>query len=112
MILEMFDVADKCIEEVQTTNEEMVMTKEDLIDFKNAKCCHICNKEFEKPGGKKLFCKSFKVRDHDHQTGKFRGAAHSHCNINYFTNRYVPVVFHNLKGYDSHLIMKHAYTIQ
>ena len=52
-----------------------------------------------------------KVRDHDHRTGKFRGAAHNKCNINYFSNRYLPIVFHNLRGYDSHLIIKKAYDI-
>jgi hypothetical protein len=50
-----------------------------------------------------------KVRDHDHLTGKYRGAAHKKCNIDYFSNRYVPVVFHNLRGYDGHLIIKNAY---
>ena len=69
----------------------------------HAKCCYICNgdfKENEQP-----------VRDHDHRTGKFRGACHNKCNINYYTNRYLPVVFHNLRGYDSHLIIKKAYDI-
>ena len=35
-------------------------------------------------------------------------AQHQKCNINYFTNRFIPVVFHNLKGYDSHFILKKA----
>lgn len=47
-----------------------------------------------------------KVKDHCHLTGKFRGAAHTICNINHrFTGR-IPVILHNLKGYDSHLIMQ------
>ena len=58
--------------------------------------CHICNEELG----------TDRVRDHCHLTGRFRGAAHSDCNLNYkFTNR-IPVVLHNLRGYDSHLIMQ------
>ena len=38
---------------------------------------------------------TFKVRDHDHLTGKFRGASHQNEDINYFNNRYLPVSFTN-----------------
>jgi hypothetical protein len=82
-------------------NQEMQITKAEEEDFKRCKKCHICNRNF---GESEL-----KVRDHDHITGKYRGAAHKKCNIDYFSNRYVPVVFHNLRGYDGHLIIKNAY---
>ena len=39
-------------------------------------------------------------------TKKYRGFAHWNCNINFKLTKTVPVIFHNLRVYDSHLIMK------
>lgn len=76
--------------------EPMQMTGNDWQSFKKASHCHICNQKLGQD----------RVRDHCHVTGKFRGAAHKDCNINYkFTGR-IPCVLHNLKGYDGHLIMQ------
>ena len=47
------------------------------------------------------------VRDHCHFTGKYRGAAHQHCNIMYRKTYTIPAYFHNFTGYDSHHIFKH-----
>ena len=47
-----------------------------------------------------------KVRDHYHISGKYRGAAHWSCIINLKISKKIPVLFHNLKGYDSYLIFK------
>ena len=44
------------------------------------------------------------MTDHCHVTGKFKGAAHWDCNINFQLPKNVHAIFHNLKGYDSHLI--------
>ena len=69
---------------------------------KNARICHICKNQFirnpEKQG-------DWKVRDHCHYTGQYRGAAHSKCNLAYKLPKYIPVIFHNLSGYDAHLII-------
>ena len=51
-----------------------------------------------------------KVRDHCHITGKYRGAAHWSCNVNLKLTRKIPVIFHNLRSYDSHLIIKEIST--
>ena len=47
-----------------------------------------------------------KVRDHCHYTGCYRGAAHLLCNLRYRVPSYIPVVFHNLLGYDVHMFIK------
>ena len=92
MIIELSELSDNCILEMKK-NQELKMSKEDNKKFWNATCCSICNSAFKE--------KETRCRDHDHRTGKFRGATHQKCNINYFNNRFVPVVFHNLRGYDS-----------
>ena len=58
----------------------------------------ICNKLFDVGDNK--------VKDHDHITRKYRGSAHWSCNIILKLTKKVPVTFHNLRGYDSHLIMQ------
>ena len=83
------------IEEKFKHVEPMIMTKEDWRSFHKASRCHICGKDLG----------ADKVRDHDHMTGRFRGAAHNECNLYYKFTGKIPVVFHNLRGYDSHLIM-------
>ena len=45
-----------------------------------------------------------KVTDHCHVTDKFISAAHWDCNINLRLTKNVPVIFHNLRDYDSRLI--------
>ena len=47
-----------------------------------------------------------KVRDHCHYTRKFRGAAHSVCNLRYKVPKEIPIVFHNCSTYDYHFIIK------
>ena len=53
-----------------------------------------------------------KVRDHCHWTGKFRGAAHSNCNLRLTEQTFIPVIFQNLKGYDSHLFINAFHSLQ
>ena len=77
------------------------MTNEDKESFRSAKECHICKIPY---GVNDNFNNI--VRDHCHVTGKYRGSAHEFCNLNFQLTDKIPVVFHNLKGYDSHFIMQ------
>ena len=47
-----------------------------------------------------------KVRDHCHYTGKYRGSFNSECNLKLKRTRTIPVLLHNLSGYDSHMFVK------
>ena len=65
--------------------------------------CHICEQGLsvcEKTGH------IFKARDHCHFTGEYRGAAHNECNFKCKKPLILPVIFHNLQDYDSHLFIK------
>ena len=79
-------------------HKELVMTKKDNEDFQNSTKCWICDNAYVDG--------DVKIRDHFHVTGKYRGSAHRDCNIKINLNHKIPVVFHNLKNYDSHLIMQ------
>ena len=74
------------------------LTKKQWKKYKKATKCHICYKPFTQT--------NLKVRDHCHYTGLYRGPAHSLCNLRYKIPSYIPVVFHNLSGYDVHLFIR------
>ena len=81
----------------------MRMTREDKHAHKTATNCHVCDKLLMVDG------EVDSVRDHCHITGKYRGAAHNTCNLKLRLipeKTVIPIVFHNLRGYDSHLLMQ------
>ena len=79
-------------------NQEMIIAPKEEQQFKKSTKCHICNKKYT--------TNDKKVRDHCHITGRYRGSAHELCNLNYRISDKIPVIFHNLRGYDSHFIMQ------
>ena len=77
------------------------MSDKDETHFNAANECHIC--------GMKYSDKDIRVRDHCQITGKYRGSAHQDCNLKLRINPKefkIPVIVHNLRGYDSHFIMQ------
>ena len=71
-------------------------SREDWQKFNSAMYSHVCKKPFSPD--------DTRVCDHSHLTGRYRGPAY--CNLNYKDSHYIPVVFHNLSGYDAHFIIK------
>ena len=78
----------------KNTKKEINMIQEDEEDYRNNNICK--------------FCESDKVRDHCHLTGKYRGPAHSKCNINVTQKQsnFIPFIFHNFSNYDCHMFSK------
>ena len=83
------------------------LTDEEEESYENHDVCHICEKEFcTNKNNKKEFKSYCKVRDHCHYAGKYRGAAHSSCNLRYKIPKQIPVIFHNGSTYDYDFLVK------
>ena len=79
-------------------NKNFIMSTEEEERFRLSNSCCICHKLFDVGDDK--------VRDHCHITGKDGGATHWSFNTNLKLTKKIPVIFRNLRGYDSHLIIK------
>ena len=74
------------------------LTTKEKILYNEQEICYICKKEFDMNDKK-----NYKVRDHCHYTGKYRGNI---CNLRYKIPKEISVVFHNGSTYDYHFIIK------
>ena len=84
---------------IKKKNKKIEMTEDQIKKFNSAIQCYICKKEFS--------CNNYKVRDHCHLTGKYRGPAHNNCNLNLKEKvNFIPIFFHNLAGFDCHLFIR------
>ena len=91
--------AKQLFDEYIVTSEPILLTGTESRSFDSTTICHTCTKPLEDD----------KVRDHCHITGNYRDTAHNECNLMYWISKTgwkLPVIIHNLKGYDDHLIVK------
>ena len=97
----MFEEVKNCQSIIRDNfNKPLIMTKKNEKAFQKATHCHICEKKYK--------VDDVPVRDHCHVTGKYRGSAHQTCNLKLQISAEkikIPVIFHSLKGYDSHFII-------
>ncbi|KYN38931.1 hypothetical protein ALC56_06691 [Trachymyrmex septentrionalis] len=98
-VKELYDLAHraKMIFDKNVTMAEFTSNVE-WEKFRNATHYHICERPFEEG--------DLRVRDHCHLTGRYRGLAHSRCNLHYQDTYVIPVFFHNLTGYNAHFTIK------
>ena len=93
----MLDEVNYCKEVMRRNfNKPLKMTDNDELSFKLEQKCYICEEIYKD--------KDVRVRDHCHIPGKYRGSAHQECNLKLKMNPEeikIPVIFHNLRGYDS-----------
>ena len=82
----------------KNTKKDIIMTERDEEDYRNNNNCRFCEKEIL----------SDRVRDHCHLTGKYRGVAHSTCNINVTQKQsnFILFLFHIFSKYDCHMFFK------
>ena len=95
---EVIKIENKTAFYFKNTKKDIIMTEEDEEDYRNDNICGFCEKEIL----------SDKVRDHCHLTGKYRGPAHSKCNINVTQKQsnFIPFIIHNFSNYDCHMFFK------
>lgn len=92
------DVRNLYDKHLKHTKPMSELTLQEIQQFNNAVICYICENPFD--------AENIKVKDHCHLSGTYRGAAHALCNLHYKTPTFIPIFFHNLTGYDSHLFLK------
>ena len=85
--------------------KEMIpLTYEQNKYYEEQEAYHICEGNFCMDEDDKGYKNYKKVKDHCHYTGKFRGAAHSICNLRYKVPDNLPIIIHNA-NYDTHFVI-------
>ena len=103
------DLKDQTMKIINHEKKKIIpLTGAEKEAHENQKNCYICENQFctNKNNEKESKKLKQKVRDHCHYTGKYRGVAHSICNLHYKISREIPVIFHNGSTYDYHFIIK------
>lgn len=134
LINEVRDYCDDLVDKFFNNPVPLFMTDENKTEYNKANNCYVCGDVFasqtdmnayrielnnvrSKMGGmndeecKKYLkehkpkCPKYKVKDHCHFTGQFRGACCYKCNLDLKVKVHIPAFAHNFRGYDSHFLI-------
>ena len=86
---------------IKEFNQPLRITKEEKSEFMMTNSCHICGEVYKH--------RNEGFKDYSHITGRYKSSAHKECMLKNRIgpdNLKIPVVFHNLHGYDGHFIMQ------
>ena len=96
---------ERAMKIINYEEKEMIpLTYEENKSYKEQEACHICEEKFCMDKDDENYKNKRKVKDHCHYTGKFRGAAHSKCNLKNKVPKDIPIIIHNA-SYDTHFII-------
>lgn len=102
------DAVDPFLQDMMKLEEDLLpymdLTQEEKDRHRRATVCYICHKPFTQ--------QDWKVRDHDHATQEYQGPAHNTCDIQKRRRTVIPVIFNNLRGFDSHLLLQQLHTVE
>ena len=95
---------ESAMEIIDHEKKKIPLTNEENNFYNEQEICYICKETFCVDKDDKDYINRKKVKDHCHYTGKFRGAAHSKCNLNYKVQKEIPIIIHNA-SYDTHFML-------
>ena len=95
----LIEVEDEMLEYIQTYNEMIELTEEEVSLYIRSSHCAQCGKEFDKDSRKKC-------RHHDHFTGEYLAPVCQKCNLAMRRQHRIKLLAHNSNGFDSHLILQ------
>src|SRR5436190_7377579 len=95
---ELYYLAHRAKQIISTMIPMARLTPEEIENYYDEMFCHVCGRPFGP--------EDQRVRDHCHMTGRYRGPAHSRCNLWYRDTHVIPIFFHNVSGYNAHFIIK------
>ena len=84
--------------------EIIPLTNEENNIYNEQEICYICKEKFCLDKDDRNYINRKKVKDHCHNTGKFRRPVHSICSLKYEVPKEIPIIIHNA-SYHTHFML-------
>ena len=89
-------IKESAYEIINREKKEIIsLTDEENNIYNKQEICYVCKEKFCLDKDGKNYINRKKVKDHCHNTRKFRGPARSICNLKYKVPKEIPIIIHN-----------------